>query len=166
ERIGSAAPGGWVRTGAFREYKSRRTFLGLPLVHVVFGRDPRTGQQRIASGWLAVGDGAAFGAVALAGGFAAGGIALAGGCSIGFLAMAGVALGVFAAGGAAIGGFVAVGGFAAAAGLAVGGAAVGRYAVGGSAAGTHVLSGERKDPDFAERLWEWVETVVDHLRPF
>src|SRR5205823_879110 len=90
ERIGSGtAAGGWVRSGAFREYRSKATFLGLPLVHVARGWDPTTGRPKVAKGWLAVGDGGAIGGVALGGGFAAGGLAVSGGFSFGVFALAG-----------------------------------------------------------------------------
>src|SRR5439155_8960289 len=62
ERIGSAAPGGWVRTPAFSEYRSKTTLLGWPLVHIVSGRDPTTGRPtQVANGWLAIGDAGAVG---------------------------------------------------------------------------------------------------------
>ncbi|HJZ58809.1 MAG TPA: serine/threonine-protein kinase, partial [Gemmataceae bacterium] len=169
ERIGSS-PGGWVCSGEFREYRSKTTFLGWPLVHIVSGHDPRTGGHKVAAGWIAVGDAGAVGGVAVAGGWAFGGLAVAGGGAIGLFALAGgFTLGILAlAGGVALGGLVGVGGgMAMAGGLAVaGGYALGQFAIGSSAAGSSVLSDTRQDADFAERLWEWVGWTADHLWPF
>jgi tRNA A-37 threonylcarbamoyl transferase component Bud32 len=170
ERIGAGAASGWVRTATFREYRSKRTLFGWPLVHVVFGRDPATGMPKVATGWIAVGDAGAVGGVALAGGWAAGGIALAGGGALGLFALAGgITLGVLAlAGGVAAGLLVAgAGGLALSGGLAVaGGYALGQFAIGSSAAGNYVLSAAREDPEFAERLREWVWWMAEHLWPF
>jgi hypothetical protein len=157
---------GWTRRGAFREYKSRATFLGWPLVHVVNGIDPVTGMPRVAKGWVAVGDGAAIGAVAVGGGFAVGVLAVAGGLSLGLLSLAGLAIGVLAAGGAAAGALFAAGGAAISGGLAIGGAALGQFAIGGAAAGFHVLSGGRQDEDFWDKLTGWVERLGNLLWPF
>jgi predicted Ser/Thr protein kinase len=157
---------GWTRRGEFREYRSKATFLGWPLVHVVSGRDPVTGMPRVAKGWVAIGDGAAVGGVAVAGGFAAGVLAIAGGLSFGLLSLAGLAIGVLAAGGAAGGVLFAAGGAAMSGGLAIGGAALGRFAIGGGAAGFHVLSGSRQDDDFGDELAGWVERLGNMLWPF
>ncbi|HET6574582.1 MAG TPA: protein kinase [Fimbriiglobus sp.] len=160
--------GGWIRTATYREYKSKRTFAGWPLVHVVAGRDPVTGQPKVAKGWIAVGEGAAVGGLAISGGAAVGGIAVAGGFSAGLLAVSGgMAIGVLAlAGGAGIGLLAAVGGVAVSAGLAVGGGAVGRFAIGGAAFGEHVIGGQRQDADFGQRLAEWVQMLwTDYLWP-
>jgi predicted Ser/Thr protein kinase len=166
-----AEVGGWVRSPTFREYKSKATFLGWPLVHVVGGRNPRTGRPKVAKGWIAIGDGAAVGGIAVAGGQAVGGVAVSGGMSFGVVALSGgIAGGVFAlAGGIALAlAAAAAGGMAIAGGLAVaGGFAVGTFALGGAAKGFHVLSGERQDPDFGQRLGEWVQTIwTDYLWPF
>jgi hypothetical protein len=79
-----------------------------------------------------------------------------------------MAIGVLAlAGGVGLGLLAACGGIAVSAGFAVGGGAVGRFALGGGAWGRHVLSGERQDPDFAQRLTEWVQMIwTDYLWPF
>ncbi len=61
-----------------REYKTRATLLGLPLIHVAFGSihegEFRRGR---ALGWVAIGD-VAFGVIVSIGGIAVGGIALGG----------------------------------------------------------------------------------------
>jgi RNA polymerase sigma factor (sigma-70 family) len=101
----------------FFEYRSRRAFLGLPLVHCRLGG---TGFG-VAKGWIA------FGNIAIApflafGGVAVGGLAF-GGLGAGLLTMAGIGLGLFSFSGLAFGGIV------------VGGLAIGWIAVGGAAWG-------------------------------
>ncbi len=134
----SAAP----KSGKFHyEYKSGRSWRGLPLVHINVG----FGGCR-AKGVLAIGNKAcgifavgfmACGVVSL--GLLSAGIIAMGLLSIGFAASGTLALGVFAAGGAAAG-FIATGG-AAAGWLSCGGAAVGQYAVGGCAFGNGIAFG-------------------------
>ena len=41
--------------GAGRDYRTRQTVFGLPLVHVAWGIDPATGKSRVAKGIIAVG---------------------------------------------------------------------------------------------------------------
>jgi len=90
----TALLGGWFQArmrGQPFEYRSRRTLLGLPWIHVVDGvRDPRTHQPRWARGVIAVGNYAV-------GGYAAGGVA------VGFLALGGIALGPIALGALVVG---------------------------------------------------------------
>src|SRR5512142_610022 len=103
------------------EYRSRATFLGLPLVHVATGTlvDGRY-SRGIAVGWIALGD-VAIGVLIGCGGVALGGITVAGlglgmlavgGLAIGMLALGGLALGVVAIGGGAIAWYAAFGGLA------------------------------------------------------
>ncbi len=101
---------------AGREYKSKLTLLGLPLIHIASGMGHR---RLVAKGWIAVGD-TAYGVLFAAGGIAVGGIAV-GGLSLGVVSLAGMALGVFAFGGGAVGVW------------AIGGLAVGVFAMGGVA---------------------------------
>jgi hypothetical protein len=101
------------------EYRSRRTLLGLPLIHICNGA-PMGEKSRPAIGWIALG-GRAYGILFAAGGFAVGGISM-GGVSIGVLSMGGASIGLLALGGFAFGG------------IAIGGAAVGLLAMGGAAA--------------------------------
>lgn len=128
-------------------YKSSKSLLGLPLVHVAIG--PPKGSlaiRGIAKGWIAVGD-ISFGIVFSAGGLAVGGLSL-GGLSIGVVALAGLSLGVWSVGGLAIGAF-AVGGGAIAAWAANGGLAIAtKYAVGGLAIGAEATT------DAAQRYFE------------
>jgi hypothetical protein len=90
------------------EYKSKRTVLGYPLVHVNMGG--RQAMPCIAKGVIAIGD-VSIGVVSL------------GGISLGILSFGGVSLGLAAIGGVALGG------------AAFGGIAVGMVAFGGIAIG-------------------------------
>ncbi len=140
----SGAPGRQVIMQPF-EYRSRRTLLGLPLVHVRLGCDADA-KQLPAKGWIAIGNvayGGLFGCGGFAvapvsiAGFAVGALALGGG-AIGLLSFAGIALGGWSMGGAALGYFAdggvavaweaAQGGYAMAHEFAVGGAAFARHA--------------------------------------
>jgi RNA polymerase sigma factor (sigma-70 family) len=109
-----------VAPWAFKEYRSRWTLFGLPLVHVRCGA-PAGEKVRPAVGWIALGD-RAVGVLFAAGGVAVGAVSL-GGVSIGLIALGGVSAGLLALGGFAVGG------------LALGGAAVGIVAAGGFATG-------------------------------
>lgn len=119
------------------EYKSKRTLCGLPLLHVVSGRDLETGKRREAHGVIAVGDRArgvfAFGGIAR-GWFAFGGLAM------GLVAFGGVGIGLISISGLAIGLLLAYGGLSLGV-LAMGGMAAGYHAVGGMALGWHGMGG-------------------------
>ena len=137
----------------FYEFRSKRSFLGWPLVHVVRGRDPATGRLKVAKGWIAVGDGLAVGGVAVGGTMAVGGVSVGGALSIGLLAIGGaMGIGLLALGGVAMGLAVAAGGVAISAGLAIGGVAIGTFAIGGAAVGQHTLGGTGNTPEFWEQL--------------
>ncbi len=152
--------GGQVpRWAVGREYRSRLTLWGLPLLHVASGLDPVTGQWRKAVGIIALGD-RAYGVLAVGSAYAVGVIAVAGGFAAGLVGFGGMALGLFlAVGGMALGGF-ALGGAAVGA-VAFGGAAVGFYAFGGGAWGIHPLGGNARDPA-AQDFFTWAgrETVA------
>lgn len=128
-----------------KEFRSKATFLGLPLLHVKMGRGPGE-RVKPAVGWIAVGDvsvgllfafggisigGLSFGGLSLGlisiGGLAVGGAALGGG-ALGWLAAGGLAVGYYAVGGAALAWKAAIGGFAAAHHFAVGGQAIATFA--------------------------------------
>jgi len=97
------------------EYKSKATWLGLPLVHVCFSRGG--GFPRAAKGVIAIGN-VAVGLISL------------GGICVGLLSFGGVAIGLIALGALVIGGLVCGGvGIGA---VALGGIAIGIYAVGGT----------------------------------
>ena len=131
------------------EYKSQAEFLGLPLIHVAVGVDPKTGRKRIAKGIIAVGD------VAV-GVFALGGVALGG------LTLGGVSVGLAALGGLAIGLGVGLGGLAIGY-VAVGGLAIGYYALGGLAIGTHALGGSTQDPTATEFFRDWFGWLIGQI---
>jgi serine/threonine protein kinase len=147
-----------LRSGTPHEYRSPRTWLGLPLLHAI-GGPRRPGQpKRVARGWIALSPEVAIGALACGqrayGGVACGGIAAGivfswGGLSLGLLAaFGGLAAALFPCGGMALG-YLAFGGVSLGYG-AVGGVAVGRYAMGGHARGAHVISERRRDLSEAE----------------
>ena len=125
------------------EYKSKRTWFGLPLLHVANGIDPKTGKARHARGIVAVG-GVATGWLAI-GGRAYGGIAF-GGIACGGLAIGGLAAGVVSFGGLALALILALGGLAVAP-VAIGGLALGYLAVGGQAYGANVFDATHHDSD-------------------
>lgn len=139
-------------SGQRSEYRSTRTFLGWPLVHIRMG--PRRPGERIrrAHGWIAFGD-VATGGLCF-GGLAAGLLGSFGGLSLGGIALGGLAVGGIALGGGAAG-VVAHGGGAA--GYSVtGGLAVGHYAIGGLAVATHGIDGSGRDDAEAR---EWFESI-------
>jgi hypothetical protein len=126
------------------EYRSRASFLGLPLVHIALGSTV-DGQFRrgIATGWIAIGD-IARGLIA-SGGIAVGGVCI-GGVALGVISFAGLSMGVLAFGGLAAG-LYAVGGAAFAWQVAIGGLAVSHaYALGGAATAPHVIKPEPGGP--------------------
>jgi len=131
------------------EYKSKATVLGIPLLHIAYGLDPKTGRKRVARGIVAIGD-VAVGVFAF-GGAAFGGLAF-GGVGIGLISISGVAVALLLAiGGVAIG-TLAFGGLAIG-GVALGGCAVGYYTWGGASFGIHDLN--RSDPP------AWMTGLVD-----
>jgi len=127
-----------------REYRSRWTLLGLPLIHIRM-ECKHEGKMLPAKGWIAMGNIAygvlfAFGGLAVGtvsvGGFAVGLLAI-GGVGLGLLSMAGFALGIYAVGGGAVG-YLASGGFALGWLAATGGAAVAHdFAIGGAVFARH-----------------------------
>jgi len=91
---------GPLRPEAWRNYKSKQTIFGIPLVHVTWGRDPETNSPRIAKAFVAVGP-TAIGIIAV--GFEAYGILPAGllACGVapvGLFALGLTVVGVLAAG--------------------------------------------------------------------
>jgi transcriptional regulator with XRE-family HTH domain len=123
------------------EYKSKRTLLGLPFVHINVGYGMYKAKGILAIGNIAIGV-VAFGAVSVGvlalGGLALGLIALAclgfgglvfAGISAGVIAFGGVAIGVCAIGGVAVG-IYSMGGVAFASKIAIGGIANGHIAIG------------------------------------
>ena len=105
------------------EYKSKKTYKGIPLVHVNLGIG-----IYCAKGIIAIGN-IAKGVVAL------------GGLSFGLISLGCISLGLIAFGGLAIGLLLSLGGFSASALVAVGGIAVGTFSVGGIAVGLYKAIG-------------------------
>lgn len=140
------------------EYRSRWTFLGLPLLHVRL--DPTRQHIQPAVGWIAVGNWA-YGILCAVGGVAVGGVSLGGvslglisvgGATVGLLATGGFALGAWAIGGFGIG-IEVLGGFTAAWQAAQGGVAIAReFALGGLAFAKHANDQIARDY-FATHPW-------------
>jgi hypothetical protein len=140
-------------------YRSRWTFLGLPLVHIRFGTT-ESNQRGPAIGWIAMGDyaigilfavgGLSVGAISI-GGIGAG-LLVVGGASLGGVAIGGLALGGYALGGVALG-YVATGGVALAWSAAQGGiAAAKEFALGVQVSAAHVNDAAAND-FFAQHPW-------------
>jgi predicted Ser/Thr protein kinase len=154
ETIGGLSPAAMQMLTQFmgREYRSKTTIFGIPLLHIASGIDPKTGKRRIAKGIIAFGD------VAI-GGFACGGVAMGGitfgGLCLGMISFGGLAVGlVLAIAGMAIGS-IAFGGLAIGA-VTIGGVSVGWYSFGGFAIGRHVLAGGHRDPEAMAFFGRWV----------
>jgi hypothetical protein len=132
------------------EYKSEMSILGLPLVHIVRGRDPVTGSV-----------GKAFGVIAI--GRIAVGVLPIGQLAIGVLPIGQLALGaIFALGQGAFAGYISVGQLAvasqfalgqlAAAASAIGQLGFGNYVLAQVGWGTHVWSTKVQDPEALEHF--------------
>jgi tRNA A-37 threonylcarbamoyl transferase component Bud32 len=148
-------PGTWQGV----DYRTKRSLLGWPLVHVSSGVDPVTGKRRVAKGWLAVGD-VAHGFLAF-GGLATGVFAF-GGLAIGLVGYGGLAFGLVAFGGLALGLLLAIGGLAVG-GIAVGGMAIGYLAHGGAAIGPHCYSPRAHDPAAVKFFQPWAKGLLANL---
>jgi tRNA A-37 threonylcarbamoyl transferase component Bud32 len=135
-----------LRSALGFEYKSKANLVGLPLIHVAYGTDIRTGKKRVACGVFAFGDIAkgvfAFGGVAF-------GLMAFGGVAIGVVAMGGLGLGLLALSGLGIGLLGSYSGVSIAP-VAMGGLAVGWYAMGGMVFGKYVAGGNATTPEGME----------------
>ena len=136
------------------EYKSKRSALGLPLVHIHFAdRGMARATGIIAIGNMAVGlvtiGGVSIGLVSL-GAVALGFLGL-GAVAVGCLVWGGVAAGVIAVGGCSLGSLAAFGGLAVG-NVAVGGCAVGDVALGSQAVGGVAFSVGNNAP-FPPAVW-------------
>ena len=144
---------GTTRTAAVPwnyEYRSKTQVLGMPLVHIAQGIDPKTGLPRVARGFIAIGN-IAIGVIAV-GGFAFGILAL-GGIALGALVFAGVALGIISFGGMAISLYLSVGGMA----ISL------RYAIGGLGIAPSVIDATRTDPELLQQLERWLPGISRSL---
>ena len=152
------------------EYRSRRTLLGLPLIHIRMHQTGNAGQTLPAVGWIAIGN------LARGGLFAFGGLAIApvclGGCAVGLLALGGFGVGVFSFAGAAFGvwavggvatGYLASGGAALGWLGACGGVAVAHdFAVGGAAAAQHVNDDAARAFVQNSEFFRWAKWLSQH----
>jgi len=134
------------------EYKSTRTFFGLPLVHINVGPGLYRAKGIVAIGNMAAGV-VAMGGLA-AGLFTLGGVSLGlllalGGAAIGGCSVGGLAIGLLAWGGGAVGllsiggfscGVYAAGGMVTASKVAIGGAASAPLAIGGAVEGAQTFA--------------------------
>jgi zinc protease len=141
---------GWSSRWEGRQWRSRASLFGLPLIDINFS-SPKSetliskatlsalveGKLGTARGWIAFGD-RAFGILFACGSRAFGGVAV-GGLSVGVFAFGGLAAGLVSIGGASFG-IAAIGGLAVG-GLAWGGAAIGALASGGLAVGWLAFGG-------------------------
>ena len=146
-RSGITRCGVWMtpfgRARSYYEFSSHLRVLGMPLVHIAWGRNPVTGKLAVARGFIAIGQ------VAI-------GVISTGQLSVGFLSVGQLSLGLWGALGQAAIGFLAIGqlavGLRAAIGMlavafhAVGMLTVGGTCVGGPSACIHAWNMERRDP--------------------
>lgn len=185
ELVGKEAPTG---TGTlcrmyerpYYEYKSKRTFHGLPLVHVKIGPGITRAKGVVAVGTVATGivtfgalsfgvlsfGAIAFGLIAL-GALGIGALLAAGSIAIGLLAFGGIAIGVFAAGGLSLGVY-SLGGCAIGDKIAKGGYASATIAIGDETRGDAVfdihLDGQAEQIKAAiykyfPDTWDWIVKI-------
>ncbi len=146
-KIEETAMGTWIRYGyvngtSFQEFKSHIGWLGLPLVHYTYGRNPATGSRVVAKGVIAVGR-IACGIIAI--GQVSVGLFAIGQLAIGFLFGLGqLSAGLTAAGQAAIGVYFGLGQLAIGQ-IAIGQLAYGQYVLAQIGFGENVLSLTRRD---------------------
>ena len=149
--------GTWRRYGyqngtSFHEFKSRASFMGLPLIHYTYGRCPETGRRVIAKGVIAVGRLAA-GIIAI--GHASIGLISIGQLAIGFaFGLGQLCTGLGAVGQMAIGVCFGLGQLATGI-VAIGQFALGKYAIGQFGVGEFVISMTRKDQGAVEFFKSW-----------
>ncbi len=144
------------------EYKSKVTFMGIPLIHVKLSRygKPVVARGIIAIGTFSVGvisiGAVPFGLISLGGfafgifsfgGFAAGLLMAMGGFAAGALALGGVVAGLGAIGGVALGD------------IAVGEVARGTVAIGANVAGKYTLLTQHIGPETKARIMELINTA-------
>ena len=128
---------------SFAEYKSDRTWFGLPLLHYTNGKSPETGKRVVAKGVVAVGR-ISMGILAI--GQASFGLIAIGQLAMGILLGLGQGTtGVFAAGQMAIGAYLALGQVAIG-WISIGQFAMGKYVLAQAGFGTHVWNPKSADP--------------------
>ena len=146
-KLGTWRRYGYVTGLSFHEFRSDATFMGLPLIHYTFGRNPETGRRVVAKGVIAVGR-FACGIVAI--GHVSLGLIAVGQLAIGILfGLAQLATGLAAVGQGAIGLYFGLGQFATGQ-IAIGQFAIGTYVLAQGGLGKHVLSMARRDEQAIE----------------
>lgn len=158
EEAGESAPRPQVNQWDI-DYRSKKQWFGLPLLHVTSGIDPETGVERVAKGIIAIG-GTAKGVVAIGG--RAFGVIAVGGFTAGIISFGGMATGLISFGGLAVGLLGALGGMGIAP-VAVGGASLGWYSFGGSAFGMHALGSNANDPEARAFFDPWGPAMLMHV---
>lgn len=145
------------------DYRSKLQLMGLPLIHVAFGKGVKGEYKRgIAKAWVAIGD-VSFGVLFSAGGIAFGGVAF-GGVAFGGICLGGVALGGLAFGGLALG-WIALGGMAIAWHCAYGGLAIAmEYAYGGAVYANEVNREAIKEMMERNIIFNAGKFLMDHSR--
>ncbi len=163
-KIEETAMGTWMRYGyengtSFHEFKSHVAWLGFPLVHYTYGRNPETGKRVVAKGVIAVGR-IACGIIAI--GQASIGVIAIGQLAIGFLFGLGqLSTGLAAVGQAAIGAYFGLGQFAIGQ-IVIGQFAYGKYVLAQIGFGENVLSITRKD-DLAIEFFKSFPVIKNFL---
>ena len=151
-KVEQTPTGTWRRYGyengtSFHEFKSKATYMRLPLIHYTYGKCPETGRRVCAKGVIAVGR-IACGIIAI--GHASIGVIAIGQLAIGFLFGLGqLATGLAAVAQAAIGVYFGLGQLATGY-IAIGQFAIGKYVLAQAGFGKFVLSVTRKDPQAIE----------------
>lgn len=144
--------GVWRRYGyetgaSYHEFKSHASWLGMPLVHYTYGRNPETGKRVIAKGVIAVGR-LACGIVAI--GHATFGLLAVGQLAIGLaFGLGQLSTGLAAVGQAALAIVFGLGQFATGY-IAIGQLALGVYVLAQSGLGEFVWSVKQADPEAIE----------------
>jgi len=151
---------GYETGASFHEFKSHTVWMGMPLVHYTYGRNPETGRRVIAKGVIAVGrlacgivavGQASFGLVAV--GQLAIGLALGlGQLSTGLVAVAQAAFALVFGLGQLATGYIAIGQFA-----------FGIYVLAQVGIGEFVLSMKRADPEAIEFFKSL--PIIQHFLP-
>ncbi|MBN2243077.1 MAG: hypothetical protein JW793_10335 [Acidobacteria bacterium] len=146
----------------FAEYRSRKTILGMPLVHYTRGKCPETGRRIVARGFIAVGR-MAVGVIAL--GHVSAGIIAFGQASLGLLlSVAQAGAGFMALGQLALGIHLGIGQLASGA-TAIGQFAVGKYILAQIGFGEHMWTADIADPAAVDHFRELWARIASHL-PF
>lgn len=138
---------GYIDGTSYHEFKSHASFLGLPLLHYTYGRNPEIGRRKCARGIIAVGR-FAFGVIAI--GQFCGGLIAIGQIAVGILFGLGqLTTGVWAVGQVAIALVFGLGQFATGY-VAIGQFAYGKYVLAQLGSGKFIWTMQRAD-------WEAIE---------